>query len=403
MLNERRDQPRRFPRLLNRLSRETSSGRFIPEMDGLRFVAIGMVILFHLTGYLLAKSSPSSVPSMESIWIKQIALAGVRGVELFFVISGFILALPFAAYHLKDATRVDLRKYYLRRLTRLEPPYFVTLLLLFILALWLQGRTAADLYPHVLASSFYLHNLIYGCPSPAIGVAWSLEIEVQFYVLVPLLTLAFAIKARWLRRLSLLASIFAILTTQSLFLPQQGAASLSILAYLQFFLVGFLLADVFLVDWTKASQASTYWDLVALVGWPVFFFLSTNTLARWLLPFVIFLLYCAAFRGPWSRRLFSCPVITAVGGMCYSIYLIHYEVISAIGRFTKGIGLGLPFWAYLLIQLLLVGVSILGVCGLYFVLLEKPCMRRDWPTLVWNHLQDRIRLRTRLSQSAAAD
>jgi hypothetical protein len=38
--------------ILSHLSRETSSGRFIPEMDGLRFVAIGMVFLFHLNGYL---------------------------------------------------------------------------------------------------------------------------------------------------------------------------------------------------------------------------------------------------------------------------------------------------------------------------------------------------------------
>src|SRR5450755_867022 len=43
--------------LLARFSRETSSGRFIPEMDGLRFAAIGMVVLFHLNAYLMAKST----------------------------------------------------------------------------------------------------------------------------------------------------------------------------------------------------------------------------------------------------------------------------------------------------------------------------------------------------------
>jgi peptidoglycan/LPS O-acetylase OafA/YrhL len=158
-------------------------------MDGLRCVAIAMVILFHLNGYLLAKSAlHHSEPSLQSDWLAQIAFVGFRGVELFFVISGFILGLPFAAHHLNDAPPVNLRKYYLRHLTRLEPPYFVTVALLFVLALWVQGKTAAALYPHLAASLFYLHNLIYGTPSPAIGVAWSLEIEVQFYVLVPLLT-----------------------------------------------------------------------------------------------------------------------------------------------------------------------------------------------------------------------
>jgi peptidoglycan/LPS O-acetylase OafA/YrhL len=391
--------------LIRRLSRETSSGRFIPEMDGLRFVAIAMVILFHLNGYLLAKSSMHTSESLrESDWLAQIAFVGFRGVELFFVISGFILGLPFAAHHLKDAAPVNLRKYYLRRLTRLEPPYFVTALLLFVLALWVQGKTAAVLYPHFAASLFYLHNLIYGYASPAIGVAWSLEIEVQFYVLVPLLTLLFAIRRRWLRRLSLITLILGVLSAQSLFLPESGPVSLSILAYLQFFLIGFLLSDAFLTDWVEAPQTNLSWDVVAMLGWPLLFIiLRYDSLVHWLFPCLIFLLYCAAFRGSWSRRIFSSPCITVIGGMCYSIYLIHYEVISAVGRFTKGIAEGYPYWAYLLVQLAVIGISILFVCGFYFVLLEKPCMRRNWPRRVWSHLQGMVYPRKAVAETAAAD
>ena len=170
-----------FGRLLARLSRETSSGRFIPEMDGLRFVAIGMVVIFHLNSYLLASLHDSgSLP--RSDWLRPIALVGFRGVELFFVISGFLLGLPFAAHHLKNASPVSLRKYYLRRLTRLEPPYIVAMLGLFAVAVSIQGKTAANLYPHLAASLFYLHNLIFGSPSPAMGVAWSLEVEVRPWV-----------------------------------------------------------------------------------------------------------------------------------------------------------------------------------------------------------------------------
>ena len=44
-------------RVLRGLSRETSSGRFIPEMDGLRLAAIAMVVLYHLNGYLMAKAA----------------------------------------------------------------------------------------------------------------------------------------------------------------------------------------------------------------------------------------------------------------------------------------------------------------------------------------------------------
>src|SRR3984893_5899838 len=211
---------------LAHISRETSSGRFIPEMDGLRFAAIGMVILFHLNAYLTAKSPFYSTAPPNSDWLAQAALVGFRGVELFFVISVFILGLPFAASYLKGATPVNLRKYYLRRLTRLEPPYIAALLVLYILALTVKGVPPASFYPHLAASIFYLHSLIYGTFSPAMGVAWSLEIEVQFYLLVPLLTLLFAIKSRALRRSSIVLLILSALTAQALFLHRTPRAAL---------------------------------------------------------------------------------------------------------------------------------------------------------------------------------
>ncbi|HEY4780476.1 MAG TPA: acyltransferase family protein, partial [Chthoniobacterales bacterium] len=129
---------------LAHISRETSSGRFIPEMDGLRFAAIGMVILFHLNAYLTAKSPFYSTAPPDSDWLAQTALVGFRGVELFFVISGFILGLPFAAHYLKGAAPVNLRKYYLRRLTRLEPPYIVALLVLLVLNAAIKGVAPAS-------------------------------------------------------------------------------------------------------------------------------------------------------------------------------------------------------------------------------------------------------------------
>ena len=366
-------------RILAQLSRETTSGRFIPEMDGLRFVAIGMVILFHLNGYLAAKSGASLAPSAQSEWLAQLALVGFRGVELFFVISGFILGLPFAAHFLHNSPPVSLKKYYLRRLTRLEPPYIVTVLALFVLALWIQGRTAADLYPHLAASLFYLHNLVYGASSPVIGVAWSLEIEVQFYLLVPLLTLLFAIGNRWVRRLSLMGLVLALQAAQ-VFVFRGPRLSLSILAYLQFFLVGFVLADLFLSDWQEAPGRSLWWDVVALAGWPFLVaVLHFEALAHWAFPYVVMLLYCAAFRGLVVKYFFTNRWITAVGGMCYSIYLIHYEVISLAGRLTRRIAIHQPYSLYLFVQLVMVGLAILLICGTYFVLLEKPCMRRDWP------------------------
>jgi len=369
------------------LSRETSSGRFIPEMDGLRFAAIGMVVLFHLNGYLTVKSR-LFYPTPPSDWLAQAAYVGFHGVELFFVISGFILGLPFAAHHLKGKPAICLRKYYLRRLTRLEPPYFVAAILLFLLAIWIQGADLRTLAPHLAASLSYLHNVIYGAQSSVIGVAWSLEIEVQFYILVPLLTLLFTIKNKLTRRTIMLVLPIAILGAQALFLHGPPRTSLSILAYLQFFLTGFLLADVFIVDWQEAPSRNFHWDIVGLAAWPLLFVvLHKPLLTHWLFPGFVFILYASAFRGRILNQIFVNRWITAIGGMCYSIYLVHYEVISAVGRFTKKISEGLPYWLHLSIQTFLVGAAILVICGVYFVLLEKPCMRRDWPLRFWKAVQ----------------
>ena len=234
------------------------------------------------------------------------------------------------------------------------------------------------------------------------GVAWSLEIEVQFYLLVPLLTLLFAIRSPALRRSWIAILILAALSGQALFMHHTPRASLSILAYVQYFLVGFLLADVFLASWNEAPRRNLAWDLVALAGWPLLFvILHSPVLAHWLFPAWIFLLYFAAFRGRLVNRFFSNRWIVAVGGMCYSIYLLHYEVISAVGRLTRRLGEAAPYWIYLSLQLVLVGAAIVVICGAYFVAIEKPCMRRDWPQRLWGYGQRIVFARFRLAGTAA--
>lgn len=113
-------------RLLERLSRRTTSGRFIAEIDGLRFVSIALVVLYHMAGYVAAQAAGAPRHA-----IFRIAVHGHYGVPLFFAISGFVLGLPFAGQHLAGGRPVRLRPYFLRRLTRLEPPYSLCMLALF--------------------------------------------------------------------------------------------------------------------------------------------------------------------------------------------------------------------------------------------------------------------------------
>lgn len=369
--------------LTARLRRVTSSGRFIPEIDGLRFIAIMSVILFHLSGQMVVKIKDNFSPSIDVDPFVKILSTGHFGVQLFFVLSGFILALPFASYHLQNGKPVSLRAYYLRRLTRLEPPYLLSLFLFFLLivVVKLKGQVL-ELFPHLLASVFYLHNLIYADGSVINYVVWSLEVEVQFYFLAPVIALIFKVQPPLLRRILLLSLIIIFLATQEFWLNETKRIYLSILGQGQFFLTGFLLADFYLTEWHKADVGLKWrWDILSFIGWPLLFVsLQYSNLAHWFLPFAIFFLYTAAFRGYWCRRLLSWPLLTVIGGMCYSIYLLHYQIIAAVWRVTSRFRIGDNFIPNFMLQLGLMLPAIIGVSAIFYLLVEKPCMNRDWPS-----------------------
>jgi len=103
------------------------------------------------------------------------------------------------------------------------------------------------LLPSLFASLIYQHNLIFGQESFINFVAWSLEIEVQFYLLVPLLVGVFRIPSAMVRRVVLAAVCLVLVILQVLLAPVYPILHLTILGHLQYFLLGFLLADLFLV------------------------------------------------------------------------------------------------------------------------------------------------------------
>jgi peptidoglycan/LPS O-acetylase OafA/YrhL len=381
---------------LSLFRRVTTSGSFIPEIDGLRFVAIFAVVVFHLAAGLAIKA-PAAYALPQSGLAAQLAWHGFRGVELFFVISGFILALPFASHFLEGRPRVALSQYFLRRVTRLEPPYLLAMMLLFVLHTVVRGRSAAELWPHLCASLVYLHNLVYGTESPINNISWSLEIEIQFYLLVPLLSLLFAIRQKLVRRAVIVAICVVSTVLGWLFIAPGDRAYLSILRFTHFFLVGFLLADVYLMDWKRERsrvgggiRRSWAWDCVSIICWPLlFFFWSAGSKARdpmlvtLLAPWVVLALYCAAFRGRITNAFFTTGAVTVIGGMCYSIYLLHNPALALILDVTRFLP-ALPWYgANLLLQTAIAGPLLLIPCGAYFLLIEKPCMRRDWPRRLW--------------------
>src|SRR5580704_5790763 len=100
-----------------------SSGTWVPQIDGLRFVAISSVLLFHIMGQLHERTGHAIAVQPRYSLLVRLLNNGDRGVLLFFIISGYILARPFLRQYRLGGKRVEIGKYYLRRITRLEPPY----------------------------------------------------------------------------------------------------------------------------------------------------------------------------------------------------------------------------------------------------------------------------------------
>ena len=390
--------------ILARLQRVTSGGRFVPEIDGLRFVAIMSVLLYHVLGVISVRVLGQWSPTVlaDNSWMLRVVAHGYFGVPLFFVISGFILAKPFAEAHLHRTKPVQLRRYYLRRLTRLEPPYYINLLVLFLIAL-VRGLADRGSFGNLLASMCYVHNLVYNSQSKINSVAWSLEVEVQFYILAPFLTGIFRVRSTAVRRSLLVVGILLAGAASATFIPAgvEGTRwQLSILNYLQYFLAGFLLIDLYLASSPQASgtQRSFRWDALGLVAWATTVVVVSYDLIGWgvLVPLLVCVAYLSAFRGRASNWLFTSPLLYTIGGMCYTIYLWHQCFNFAWGKRALGltwIG-GAPMWLNALVQFALVVPLILAGCAVLFVCFERPFMRPEWPRAFLQFLR-RARAETR--------
>ncbi|HEX5069421.1 MAG TPA: acyltransferase [Vicinamibacterales bacterium] len=371
--------------ILRALSRVTSSGKFITEIDGLRFIAIFGVVAFHAHNAFFPANPPvPHVGDGVKPVVSYVLHSGWFGVQLFFIISGFILALPFAQHHLSGAPAVSLGRYLIRRLTRLEPPYLISLAVLAGLQMYVERKSLGLLLPHFAAHAVYLHNAVYGSvDSPgyvAINhVAWSLEVEVQFYLLAPLLTLVFAIRGgRWPRRVVMVGGIIAGIVIEHFWSSPMLLSTLA--GQFRWFLIGFLLADIYLSEWGSVPGTGTLgWDVIGTVAWlSVPFILPHAILFEWLMPVVLLGAYMAAFRGRVLNRFFANPWIAVLGGMCYTIYLYHVALIWWVRLFLSTYVTGperfdvLP-WS--LLQLLAVCAVAAVACVPLFLIFEKPFMR----------------------------
>jgi peptidoglycan/LPS O-acetylase OafA/YrhL len=149
------------------------SSRSIPSLDGLRAASVALVLLAH---------SLDRLPGATGRYIStQFNWVGLSGVDVFFVISGFLIT-GLLLKELDATGGISLRNFYFRRFFRIFPPFY--LYLAAVAALWGAGIIMQDL-PSFIAAGTYTFNYFPHIPSWFVAHSWSLSLEEQFYLLWP--------------------------------------------------------------------------------------------------------------------------------------------------------------------------------------------------------------------------
>lgn len=167
----------------------------LPVLDGLRAIACLGVLIYHLNVISAGIGVWGPVYNIHDIvgtltFISQaLGNSGHSGIYLFFVLSGFLLFLPYAKSLLFDSPWPSLRRFYLRRIFRIVPAYYATVFLvaLFLHPAFLHASHWHDLW---LLLTFRMGLSLSGQLN---GVFWTLAIEFQFYLLLPILAWLFGL------------------------------------------------------------------------------------------------------------------------------------------------------------------------------------------------------------------
>lgn len=362
------------------------AGRFLP-IDAMRGIASLSVLAFHLfrsppQADVLAAAFPAPVEVFSDY--------ARSGVAVFFVISGFVIA--YTTRSLGPRVR-DGARFALRRQVRLDPPYYAVMA--FVLVLMLGERLVPGLESRTLSAGDVVLNMLYlqdiaGVPS-VLAVAWTLCLEVQFYLVIVLLTVAAGRMSR-LRGSQRHSGLFVRLSALVL-----GAISLALP------LLGLDGGPWFIGTWWMFCFG-------AVIAWYMLGKLSARTTG---LVCAVVGIWCLAVTlwspvaDPWGSHWFAWitgGVILAIlatgsmsrrppraflylGALSYSLYLVHLPVIDTVmaGAYKlTGDSTGGALLAYAL-----AAAASFGAAMLVHRLVEQPAMG-------WSERLKTARLRPRL-------
>lgn len=273
--------------------KELTYSNNIPVLDSLRAFAALSVCLFHFV------CTTSGYVTNE--WILSVFSIGKHGVQLFFVISGFVI--PWAMFN-AGFTFSHFFKFLLKRLARLEPPYLFSLIIA-LLILFLRHKLLGSQNNHMVVS-FNQVVLHFGYLIPFFEgykwlnqVYWTLAIEFQYYFFIALLFIPL-IRANQFYRIIIYSVIIALsFIANDNFLPY----------WLPIFLLGIIL---FLFKSKLIMHKEYYGVTVLILMFSIYKYPVVSVLFT-MIP-IFFVLYFSNLK---------IKVLNFFGKMSYSIYLIH--------------------------------------------------------------------------------
>ncbi len=361
-----------FKNFFHSLRRNTSGKRYLPFVDGIRFIAIMPVIILHASERLQRYSSEMQALSAWESELSYVVSRGAIGVLIFFTLSGFILSLPFA----KQQNSFSYKTYLVKRLTRLEPPYIFWMTVFAIVLLFKEQLLLTDILGNYVASIFYVHNITFNEFSIINPVAWSLEVEIQYYLMAPFLAMVYfrQTNVRLRRILIILITLLFIINQHTLgwqYLPYKA----SILGQFQHFLVGLLMADIYVNAPKWYSKKSLLWDLIGLLSIVTLMFTWTEELGKSIVFMAAMIgLFSGALKGKIFCRVLTLSWVSIIGGMCYTIYLTHLALLELFYSFIGKIGYSSPYLLQLSISLLIAIPMVLLSSMIFYKYLEQPFM-----------------------------
>jgi peptidoglycan/LPS O-acetylase OafA/YrhL len=353
----------------------------LPGIDGLRAVAALWVVFFHIHAF--SQAYFAHLPGFD-LFLR----SGSTGVSLFLVLSGFCLYIPFAGGR---TDRFKAVQFFQRRGRRLLPAYYVSLVLAVALnilgavQLGYEHFTPLQLGWQILTHATLTHTLFPGTFYSLNGAYWSLGLEWQLYLGLPLLVLG-------IRRFGLRATVLAVITCSVLYLLglqfalQRGLVagdSLMATAVLPNqlpgrwaeFAFGMVAAELYATGQITKWAAKTKYA-VLLLGLLVPLSIATSGLAlSHLLYGLVFavLLGVVLASGNLVSRFCSWRPLVALGTMSYSLYLVHQPIIQGLAYLLQSLGHLSPNTTFLVLVLLLPVVFL--VAYLLYIAVEKRTLR----------------------------